>query len=252
MADRLQSETVPGYSTGSAAETLTTRYAYADFIGGYGRLVALHRPGSGPTLFEYDASGQRFRSGLYTGAVDSETDLATLQLVLQSEDQVTDTLQWYGQENGSWYAFSNTKAYPLDDSSDAVITATHARRLSGFSGSLAAESVRTDIRGNTTTVKTEVERANKKKTVTTMTSTSEVSATSMFVNGYLMEENSTTVSASTTYGYDGLGTAEGGWTRWVSSLPVAGAISSMGAPRIRICLPASPRRRASARRCPGS
>ncbi len=147
--------------------------------------------------FAYDSVGNLVRSGL---DIDDNG-----QLDPASADRITDSDRQYALASGAWFEVSTTKVYPILDNATAVTVATNKRRLSGFSGNLADETIREDLEGNITTSTVEIDRAAKTVTRTTDTPGSSIDAASVTINGYLTEQNSTTVAASTSYGYDSLG-----------------------------------------------
>ena len=98
-----------------------------------------------------------------------------------------------------------TKVYPQLNSGTAVQVSETRVRLSGFSGTLAAETVSLDIDNNLTRRRTEVDATNRLETITTTVPGSSVSAVDTVRNGLLVSRSSTTVAAATVYGYDALG-----------------------------------------------
>ncbi len=128
-----------------------------------------------------------------------------VQNLAPSTDRIPESSRSWLLENGSWFDVSTTTVYPVDNDSTAVTVLTNKRRLSGFSGDLVSESIRVDIDGNETASTTEIDPATKTVTRSTDVPGSTIIAVSTTINGYLKSQNSTTVAAATTYGYDGLG-----------------------------------------------
>jgi RHS repeat-associated protein len=163
----------------------------------YSRLESQSETGRADTLYIYGTSGELIRSGL-----DVNDDG---QLVLASNDRITDSERIYSLESGAWFDLSTTQVYPTANDASAVTVSTLKRRLSGFSGALTSESISEDIDGNQIVRSVEIDRANRTVTRTSTTPGSSINAVSVSINGYLKEQNSTTVAASTTFSYDGLG-----------------------------------------------
>ena len=189
MLDRIVREEEPAFGGGIR----TREYSYD----AYGRLKRRSETGHADTLYVYGASGDLVRTGL---DIDDNG-----QLVSASVDRITDTGRIYSQENSGWFELTTTKVYPITNDATAVTVSTSKRRLSGFSGALASETTSEDINGNKTVRSVEIDRANKTVTRRSTRPGSVVDALSVSINGYLKEENSTTVAAATTYSYDGLG-----------------------------------------------
>ncbi|MGJ8653801.1 MAG: RHS repeat domain-containing protein [Opitutaceae bacterium] len=189
LVGRVRTEESPAYD----ASTFTTEYAYD----GYGRLASQSRPGQADTLYNYDSMGELNLSGL------DINDNGTLDLA--SADRITGTDRSYMLDSGAWFDVSSTTVYPELNSASSVTVSSNKRRLSGFTGNLTSESQSVDVHNNTTIQTTEIDRTNKTVTQTVDTPGSTIDAISVTINGYLKSQNSSTVSASTTYGYDGLG-----------------------------------------------
>jgi RHS repeat-associated protein len=189
IAGRLLRELSPAYE----GTSLTSEYVYDAF----GRLVSQSQPGRADTLYVYDSAGELVRSGL---------DLdGNGQLELSSTDRITDFDRNYVFESGACFDQSITSVYPTLGSATAVDVSTTKRRLSGFSGNLANESITIDIQGNATISSTAIDRNSQTVTQTTDVPGSIIDAVSTSINGYLITQNSTTVSAATSYDYDDLG-----------------------------------------------
>ncbi len=172
---------------------LTASFSYDS----YGRISSRTQPGQADSLYEYDSAGDMVLSGL---DVDGDG-----QLVLASTDRISASSRSWLLEDGSWFDVSTTTVYPIDDDPTAVTISTNKSRLSGFSGDVVSESIRVDIDGKKTTSTTEIDPATKTVTRSTDVPGSTIIAVSTTINGYLKSQNSTTVAAATTYGYDGLG-----------------------------------------------
>ena len=139
--------------TGTAVST--TQYSVTA-----GRPFLASQPGQADTLHEYDALGNRVRSGL-----DVNGDG---QLTLLSDDRINDSDTVYEQDaNDHWWRVSTSTTYagddpdtPEDERDDPVVTSVRRQRLTGlgtaapapYSGILTAESRSEDIHGNLTAV----------------------------------------------------------------------------------------------------
>lgn len=189
MAGRLIAEVSPAFGGGTVAST----YTYDN----YNRVTVAGSTGLADTLYEYDPVGNIIRSGL------DINDNGILDLA--SEDRITETDQLYQFSEGIWYDQSISKVYPLANDSSSVTITTVKRQLSGFTDNVSSKEITTDIHGNSTTQTTEIDRDNKTVLRTVSVPDSTIAETSKVVNGYLLEQNSTTIAAPIVFGYDALG-----------------------------------------------
>lgn len=174
----------PGFSQSSQVNFVEQSF-YDDATIGPGRLYKTTRTGYAPTRFAYDHLGSVVRSGL---------DIGDNGLVLASTDRISDTDTAYELISNFWWLTTTSRIYPTANSSTAVTTGVSRTRLTGFTGSVQAESKVTDGEGNCTTTTVSVTRST--KTVTTSTTSDGLSnyTTTTTING--LADNST--------GYDGL------------------------------------------------
>jgi len=194
LAGRLIREEAPAATGGLIVRTM----GYDD----RGLLAKQTETGRADTLFEYDALADLVRSGL-----DIDADG---QLTPASPDRITDTDTVHQQDgSGDWFEVTTTAVYPETGSADAVTVATQKLRLSGFTtdatlGTLAAEQITIDVRGNETIRRTWIDRPAKTVTRVTDTPDSTIDAVATTVNGLLLSQNTATVAAPTTFDYDPL------------------------------------------------
>lgn len=175
----------------------------------FGRIISWSQPGQADTRYEYNSVGDMVLTGLdLDDSGDLEADGST-----SADDRIWERELLYQLESGSWFYVLTTKVYPDNDSSSAVTVSTVKQRMNGFSsgtdGGLARETIQQDVHGNETTQQTWIDRSNKTVVAINDTPGSATDAKQKQINGYLKERNSTTVSAASTYSYDGLGRLTG-------------------------------------------
>ena len=129
-----------------------------------GHVVRTTKPGPAGTAIttraEFNLMGEAFRSGL---------DADGGGLVLASNDRISESasyLEYYGNQ---YWLRKNSYSYPQAGSATAVLSGFTRERLSGFSGTLVAETQTQDADGNITIVKTNVDASTGTKAVTTTT-----------------------------------------------------------------------------------
>jgi RHS repeat-associated protein len=161
---------------------------------------------AGPTrlvadkLFEYDEVGNPFRSGL-----DVDGDGA---LLLVSTDRLNETATVYEKNGADWFRVTTNRTYLMDNNSTPTVE-VQRERLTGFplngTEQTIAETVVTNIAGNSTTTTRTADRAAKKQVTTVNTPDSNVNGVSITINGLLRSSAPTTPELATTYAYDSLG-----------------------------------------------
>jgi YD repeat-containing protein len=168
---------------------------FYDGTGTAGRLWKTTKTGTAATLYQYNALGQLWRSGLDVNG-NNLLDVA-------SNDRITETETYLETHNGAYWLRTDTKTYPHANSSSVITMAMTRTRLTGHPANRLSEVQSLDAEGVLTTETFDVNR-NARTAVKTQTRTGLTgSATANFVNG--MPTSSTTYDGlTTTTGYDSL------------------------------------------------
>ena len=152
------------------------------------------------TLFEYDELGQQKRMGL-----DINGDGA---FTLASTDRLAEQELIFEKAGTDWFLANYTRTF-LTDNDGTATTQVDRVRLNNFAVNGTQHTVSdvtvTDVAGNSARVTTVIDRAAKKKIVTTDAADSNIDAVNVTVNGLLQSSVPTTPQLATTFAYDAFG-----------------------------------------------
>lgn len=149
------------------------------------------------TLYEYDDFGNISRTGLdinQNGVLDPA-----------STDRLIDYGQTFSQYESAWWRVRTASVYPQVNSATTVQTSEERTRLTGWTGTLAAEQVTLDIYGHATRSVAAIDFAAKLVTQSVTVPGASVPATSVSYHGRLVARTTATVSTPATFAYDDLG-----------------------------------------------
>jgi len=185
----------PGGGTGTTINTYNV----------LGQLSEAATPGLAPTAYSYTAMGALEMTAVVLDGSTVNPTTGNVPISLSGADRISqiDT-DYYCDNQGGWWQVTDKGVYATSGSSAFTTLNTNLVRLSGFSGSLEAEVVSTDVDGNQTDQTTKVNTSN--QTVTTSITRAPLTGVSSQVtyNGLLVEQTSINGN-TTTYGYDGIG-----------------------------------------------
>ena len=178
----------PGYGGTVAAQT---------FYDAHGRVVRTSQTGQADTLYEYDALGRPFRTGLDVdgnGALD-----------LASMDRITETHSTFIYEGRCVVEPNRAKRLCSEQRRRAhSTTGTQKQRLTGLSGGLVAEAISTDIHGNQTVSRRFLDPENQETRSVTDVPGSDQDQMSTSRFGLVVSATSST-GVTSTFEYDALG-----------------------------------------------
>ena len=170
--------------------------AEASFYNAASQLIRTERSGQADTLYEYDALGTLFRTGL-----DLDGDGV---LTLASNDRISETAGEYLQDaDDDWWRVETHKIYAVAGNAAATAVSTGRLRLSGFAAGVVAESGSVDIHGNVTRRTLSLDRAAKTAIASTLHPDSTVAEQETSVNGLVTAVRSRS-NLTAAFAYDGL------------------------------------------------
>ena len=170
--------------------------AEASFYNAASQLIRTERSGRADTLYEYDALGTLFRTGL-----DLDGDGV---LTLASNDRISETGGEYLQDaDDDWWRVETHKIYAVAGNAAATAVSTGRLRLSGFAAGVVAESGSVDIHGNVTRRTLSLDRAAKTAIASTLHPDSAVAEQETSVNGLVTSARSRS-NLTAAFAYDGL------------------------------------------------
>jgi RHS repeat-associated protein len=160
-------------------------------------------------FFTYAADGQLLNEGM---DIDGSGTLTAA-----SNDRIVVHDSGYLQDTGlSWWSYDKTSTYPSASSSTLTQISLTQGRLTGFSTSTVAQSVRTDANGRKTNTTTTVSPLSKQTTITATFDGASNSATQTTQNGYDFASTALT-GESIQRSYDGKGRLTSVYSRPTSS-----------------------------------
>ncbi len=142
---RATSSTRPGFGP-------TSQAAYVESNGyeaGTGRLIKSNRTGLAPVVYQYDAMGALFRSGL---------DIGDNGLVNASNDRISEGDQSYELYNSEWWLRQEARIYPTANDGTIKTNSITRKRLTGYTGNRIEEIQETDAEGNVTVSTIDINR----------------------------------------------------------------------------------------------
>jgi RHS repeat-associated protein len=152
-------------------------------------------------IYEYDALGNRIRSGWDIDASGT--------LTLASTDRITETEQVFQQNGSDWFRVTTTKTYLVNGNSTPTTTSTQSERLTNFAVNGAEKTISdittTDVANNQTRNTMVVDRSAKKMIARGDVPTSSTDAVSITYNGLLQTSTPAAPVSATVYTYDALG-----------------------------------------------
>ena len=152
-------------------------------------------------LYEYDAMGNRIRTGADINGSGTLTPGST--------DRIIETEEILQQNGSDWWLVTTTKTYLTNNSSTTTTTGTQSERLSNFavngSENIVSEGMTTDEAGNQKRQTKSVDRGAKIAITRTDTARSATDAVETSFNGLVQSSGSTIPTSLSTYTYDALG-----------------------------------------------
>lgn len=185
----------PGFNGGA---NYLEEYFY-DSVAAPGRLWKSTKTASAPTLYQYNALGELFRSGLDVNG-NGTLDLASM-------DRISETETFLDLYLGAYWRRTDTRTYGTANSASLTTTSTVRTRLTGHTATSTvkrvSETQTTDADGNVTTTTLDINR-NARTAVTTETVSGLSGAkVTNFTNGRAVSVTDRD-GLATTYGYDAL------------------------------------------------
>ena len=179
----------PALSSGTA----TTSWTYD---GTKGQLTKCSQTGYADTLYMYDVMGRLYRAGLdinANGALD-----------LQSTDRIVESDVSYYNEGGGWFLHTHNLVYANPNSNVSTVVSDEYDQVSGFSGTIQAETQNYDCYGNLSQATISINRSAKIATKDRNIVGSSTHEITNFYNGLLVSSQDS-ANVTMAYGYDSLG-----------------------------------------------